>query len=307
MRVLVTGANGFVGKALLKYLSTQAFELVAATRIGYVPSGSELVFGVGDINSETDWSVPLKDVDVIVHVAGLAHLTRSASDALATFRTVNLDGTLSLARQAVAAGVRRLIFISSIGVNGYQAGQPLTADDKPEPADSYSQSKWEAEQALMALAADSKLEIVIIRPPLIYGPGAPGNFGRLVRIVSLGFPLPLGAVHNRRTLVSLENLIDLIAVCITHPEAVNQIFLAGDGEDISTTELLKCIAKALNKKIFLIPVPVSVVIFFARILGRGDEVKKICGNLQVDIGKSRRVLGWSPPASVRAGLCRIEK
>lgn len=306
IRVLLTGASGFVGSALLRHLATQELDLVVAARSGYTPSCSERVFEVGDIYAETDWSSAIHDVDVVVHVAGLAHLEQRASaDALAAFRSVNFDGTLNLARQAVAAGVRRLIFISSIGVNGYQGGRPLTAEDSPAPADFYAQSKWEAEQALMLLAKESALEVVIIRPPLVYGAGAPGNFGKLVRAVSRGIPLPLGAVHNRRTLVALENLVDLIRVCITHPDAANQVFLAGDAEDISTTELLKCLAKALNKPAVLLPVPVAVMAFGAGLLGRRDRIEKICGDLQVDITKTRQMLGWNPPVSVRVALCRI--
>lgn len=307
MRVLLTGASGFVGSALLRHFSQRELELVVAVRTtGYTASGSARVFEVGDINAETDWSLPLNDVDVVVHVAGLAHLTLPASvEALAAFRSVNLDGTLNLARQAVAAGVRRLIFISSIGVNGYQGGRPLTADDKPAPVDFYAQSKWKAEQALMSLAAESALEVVIIRPPLVYGAGAPGNFGKLVRAVSRGVPLPLGAVHNRRTLVALENLVDLIDVCTTHPRAANQVFLAGDGEDISTTELLICVAKALNRRAFLIPVPVGLMAFAAGLLGKRDRVEKVCGDLQVDISKTRNMLEWTPPVSARVALSRI--
>lgn len=308
IRVLVTGASGFVGSALLRHLATQEVDLVVAARSGYTPSCSECVFDVGDINAETDWSTAIHDVDVVVHVAGLAHLEQRASaDALAAFRSVNFDGTLNLARQAVAAGVRRLIFISSIGVNGYQGGRSLTADDSPAPVDFYAQSKWEAEQALMLLVKESALEVVIIRPPLVYGTGAPGNFGKLVRAVSRGIPLPLGAVKNRRTLVALENLVDLIRVCITHPDAANQVFLAGDAEDISTTELLKCVAKALNKPALLLPVPVGMMAFGAGLLGKRDRIEKICGDLQVDITKTRQVLGWNPPVSVRVALCRIGK
>lgn len=308
IRVLVTGASGFVGSALLRHLATQQLDLVVAVRSGYTLSCSECVFKVGNINAETDWSAVIKDVDVVVHVAGLAHLEQRAStDALTAFRSVNCDGTLNLARQAVAAGVRRLIYISSIGVNGDQGGRPLTADDSPAPVDFYAQSKWEAEQALMALAKESALEVVIIRPPLVYGTGAPGNFGKLVRAVSRGIPLPLGAVKNRRTLVALENLVDLIRVCITHPDAANQVFLAGDAEDISTTELLKCVAKALNKPALLLPVPVGMMAFGAGLLGKRDRIEKICGDLQVDITKTRQVLGWNPPVSVRVALCRIGK
>lgn len=308
IRVLVTGASGFVGSALLRHLATQQLDLVVAVRSGYTLSCSERVFKVGNINAETDWSAAIRDVDVVVHVAGLAHLEQHTStDALTAFRSVNCDGTLNLARQAVAAGVRRLIYISSIGVNGDQGGRPLTADDSPAPVDFYAQSKWEAEQALMALAKESALEVVIIRPPLVYGTGAPGNFGKLVRAVSRGIPLPLGAVKNRRTLVALENLVDLIRVCITHPDAANQVFLAGDAEDISTTELLKCVAKALSKPALLLPVPVGMMAFGAGLLGKRDRIEKICGDLQVDITKTRQVLGWNPPVSIRVALCRIGK
>lgn len=308
MRVLLTGATGFVGGALLRCLSADKLDLLVAVRSSYIPRYAEQALNVGNINAETDWSAALDGVDVVIHVAGLAHLRkRGKQNSLAAFRSINVDGTLALARQAVATGVRRFIFISSIGVNGYQGGRALLADDKPAPTDPYSQSKWEAEQGLMMLAESSALEVVIIRPPLVYGAGAPGNFGKLVRAVAQGVPLPFGAVHNHRTLVALENLVDLIAVCITHPAAVNQVFLAGDAEEISTTELLRLIARALNKSSRLLPIPVSVMEFGAGLLGQRDQVKKICGDLRVDISKAERLLGWVPPLRVSEALSLLAK
>jgi nucleoside-diphosphate-sugar epimerase len=228
----------------------------------------------------------------------------TAADPLTAFRAVNVDGTLNLVRQAATAGVKRFVFISSVKVNGEltQPGRAFTETDAAAPQDAYGQSKHEAEQGLRQLAADTGMEVVIIRPPLVYGPGVKANFAALMRAVQRGWPLPLGAVHNQRSLVALDNLVDFIVTCITHPQAANQTFLVSDGEDLSTTELVRGMAQAVGVPARLLPVPVWALQAGATLLGKGDAVQRLCGNLQVDISKARNLLGWTPPVSVAAGL-----
>ncbi|AEY02316.1 NAD-dependent epimerase/dehydratase [Oceanimonas sp. GK1] len=228
------------------------------------------------------------------------------ADPLAEYRKVNVEGTLNLARQAAVAGLKRFIFISSIKVNGEQTllGKPFTADDAAAPEDAYGMSKWEAEQGLRQLAAETGMEVVIIRPPLVYGPGVKGNFASMIKLVEKGLPLPLGAIHNRRSLVALDNLVDLIITCIDHPGAANQVFLAGDGEDVSTTELLRGVANAAGKPCRLLPVPAGLLQLGATALGKKAVAQRLLGSLQVDISKARNLLGWTPPLSVEQGLKR---
>jgi nucleoside-diphosphate-sugar epimerase len=228
------------------------------------------------------------------------------ADPLTAFRAVNVDSTLNLARQAATAGVKRFVFISSVKVNGEstQPGRAFTDADAPNPQDAYGQSKHEAEQGLRQFRADTDMEVVIIRPPLVYGPGVKANFAALMRAVQRGWPLPLGMVHNQRSLVALDNLVDFIVTCITHPKAANQTFLVSDGQDLSTTELVRGMAQAAAVPVRLVPVPVWVLQMGALLLGKGDVVQRLCGNLQVDISKARSLLGWVPPASVEEGLRR---
>lgn len=302
MHILVTGANGFIGRALCSRLRSEEIEHVCAVRR---PLNVENSVVIGEINSDTNWKNVLVDIDVVIHAAARAHIKRdSAADSMAEYRRVNVEGTLNLARQAAETGVRRFVFISSIGVNGNSSTCPFTENDLPNPASLYAQSKWEAEQGLQQLAADTNMEVVIIRPPLVYGPSAPGNFGSLIRIVEKGIPLPLGAIHNQRTLVALDNLVDLIIRCIDHPAAANQVFLAGDGEDLSTTELLWRLGKAMGRSVRLLPVPESLLVLGATLLGKQAVARRLLGSLQVDISKARDLLGWEPPLSVDEGLRR---
>jgi nucleoside-diphosphate-sugar epimerase len=240
-------------------------------------------------------------------LAGRAHVLNDLSaDPLAEFRLVNVNATLNLVVQAVKSGVKRVVFISSVGVNGFHSatGMPFSEEDRPNPHNAYALSKWEAEQGLLRIANETRLEVVIIRPPLVYGCNAPGNFGSLIRAVQRGWPLPLGAVHNQRSLVALDNLVDFIVTCITHPKAANQTFLVSDGHDISTTELVRGMAQAAGVSARLLPVPVGALQAAARLLGKGDAMQRLCGNLQVDISKARALLGWMPPVSVDEGLRR---
>ena len=259
------------------------------------------------MNAETDWSRALTGVSVVVHAAARVHvMVDAATDPLAEFRRVNVQGTLHVARQAAAAGVRRFVFVSSVKVNGEatKLGVPFSAEDVPAPLDPYGVSKMEAEQGLRQIAAETGMAVVIIRPPLVYGPGVKANFAALMRAVQRGWPLPLGAVHNQRSLVALDNLVDFIVTCLAHPQAANQTFLVSDGQDLSTTELVLGLARAAGVSARLLPVPVWALQAGAALLGKRDAVQRLCGNLQVDISKAHNLLGWLPPVSVAEGLRR---
>jgi len=312
MMVLLTGSTGFVGQALLARLAAQpALDLVAVSRrpASGLPAGV-VHAQISDIAADTSWRSALRGVRVVIHSAARVHVMNDkVADPLAEFRKVNVEGTLNLARQAVAAGVKRFIFISSIKVNGESTapGKPYSAETQPAPVDSYGISKLEAELALRALAAETGLEVVIIRPPLVYGPGVKANFLSMLRWLSKGIPLPLGAVHNRRSLVALDNLVDLIVTCIDHPVAANQTFLVSDGEDLSASELLRRMGTALGKPARLLPIPSGFLETCAAMLGKQALSQRLCGSLQVDISKTRELLGWTPPLSVDDGLRKTAK
>lgn len=302
--ILVTGASGFIGKALTEYLTKYIvdYQVLTASRCSSNHPRPNIV--IGDLLPNTDWSQALTHAEIVIHLAARAHiLNDTATDPLAAFRETNTAGTLNLARQAADAGVRRFIFISSIGVNGNQTfGKPFTAADTPDPAEPYAISKHEAELGLRQIAAETDMEVVIIRPPLVYGANAPGNFGRLIHTLARGIPLPLGSIHNHRSLVALPNLIDLITTCIDHPAAANQTFLVSDGEDLSTTDLLRRLSLALGKPSRLIPVPQKLLETILNLLGKQAIAQRLCGNLQVDISKTKELLGWTPPVSIDAAL-----
>ncbi|HKS14115.1 MAG TPA: SDR family oxidoreductase [Pseudomonas sp.] len=307
MKVLLTGATGFVGRAVLDVLSrSEGVRVVVALRkaASDLPAGVE-TYSIYDLTDDQSSRLSAHAPDVVVHCASRVHVMNdTAADPLAEFRRVNVDGTIALARAARAAGAKRFIFISSIKVNGEGtlAGAPYRADDTPKPTDPYGVSKLEAEEGLLALARETGLEVVIIRPVLVYGPGVKANFQSMMRWLQRGIPLPFGAINNRRSLVALDNLVDLVMTCIEHPAAANQVFLVSDGDDMSTTDLLRRMGHALGKPARLIPVPAQLLQAGARFLGKGALSQRLCGSLQVDIEKTRRLLGWKPPVSTDVAL-----
>ena len=304
MKVLVTGASGFVGRHLVNELKQNNIQVICVGRnlLGHNPKE---FYAVKDFNDINVWQEPLKCCDVVIHLAARVHVMYEKSyDSLADFRKVNVNGTLNLARQAAKAGVKRFIYISSIKVNGEISvdNNPFTEKDSPNPQDAYGVSKLEAEQGLMQIANQTKMEVVIIRPPLVYGVGVKANFLSILQLVRRGIPLPFGAVKNKRSFVYLENLVSLIVCCIKHPAAANQLFLVSDGYDLSTPELIVNLAKALGVKPRLMPIQQRVIEFSAKVFGKKNLAQRICGNLQVDITKARQLLNWEPPYTLDEGL-----
>jgi nucleoside-diphosphate-sugar epimerase len=304
--ILLTGATGFIGQALAYQLDQQNRTVIAAVRhpANALPASIQQIT-VGDMLPDTDWTQSLTKADTVIHLAARAHImSDTAADPLAEFRFMNTAITLNLARQAAAAGVRRFIFLSSVKVNGEftQHDQSFTAADVCHPDDPYAVSKYEAEQGLKDISKQTGMKIVIIRPPLVYGPGVKGNFLSMMRWLHKGIPLPLGAVHNQRSLVALGNLIDLITICIDHPAAANQTFLVSDGEDLSTTELLQRLGAALGRPARLLPVPQPIIETALNLLGKRAIAQRLCGNLQIDISQTCDRLGWTPPVSVDQAL-----
>lgn len=303
--ILLTGASGFVGHAVWAALENRRSVRVALRNpiAAEFPEGVELA--IASLSPDQDWTGIVAGVSVVIHCAARVHVMNEASgNPLGEFRRVNVDGTLRLAQQAAEAGVRRFVFISSIGVNGSETfTQPFTAEDVAAPITPYAVSKCEAEVKLRALAAETGMEVVIIRPPLVYGPNAPGNFSSLVRCLRSGIPLPLGAVtENRRSFIFLDNLVDLIVTCINHPAAANETFLVSDDEDLSTAAFLRRIAAALGRPARLIPVPARFIMQGAKLIGRTSIAQSLCGSLWVDIGKTKALLGWLPPVKGDEGL-----
>lgn len=304
MKVLITGATGFVGSAFLKkILEDSQFTPIIAVREFNQTYKTLQQFIVKDLTTTIDWSEVLIGVDCIVHIAGRAHvLKETAQDPLQAFRAVNVEATLSLAKQALAVGVKRFVFISSIGVNGIHNTEPFTEDDIPNPQTDYARSKLEAEEALWKLTKDTDMELVIIRPPLVYGEHVKANFLSLLKWVYRGVPLPLGWVNNKRSFVSVDNLVELLMIVLTHPNAANQLFLVADSQTLSTTQLLKLTAKEMHKSIFLLPVPVILLKIAATILGKKNMAIQLCDSLEVSIDKANILLGWRPSISIEEGL-----
>lgn len=299
--ILITGATGFIGSALVNRLQTNEISVRAVSRC-------QGPWQVSDFTAAAAWERTLQGVDAVVHLAARVHVMHDRSDdPLSEFRRINVDGTLHLARQAAAAGVRRFVFLSSIKVNGEttSGGRPFTENDFPEPQDPYGISKHDAELELRQVSAQTGMEVVIIRPPLVYGPGVRANFLALIRAVARGMPLPLAAVDNRRSLIGLDNLVDFIQTCISHPVAANEVFLVSDGEDLSTPELIRRMSRALGKRPRLFSVPTGVLTLAAGLVGRSAALDRLRGNLQVDITKAQTMLGWSPPVTVDEQLAQM--
>lgn len=299
--MLITGHTGFIGQALVKALAECPLKLMGR-RILADQTGE---FFQKNLNAEEDYTAALQDVSVVIHTAAHNHVMGDMSaSTLNAYQSVNVDGTMNLARQAAAAGVNRFIFISSIKVNGEstEPGHSFNAQDDSKPSDPYGVSKADAENALRQLASETGMEVVIIRPPLVYGPGVKANFGHMLRIAKMNLPLPLGAINNKRSMVALENLIDLIKTCISHPNAAGNTFLVSDDRDLSTTELLQLMVQAYGKKPRLLPVPMSWLRLVGRLTGRHQVISRLCGSLQVDITHTKAVLGWSPPFTVEQSI-----
>lgn len=305
-RVLVTGATGLVGRSLCPRLASGGYRVRAALRAdGDLPFGADEKIVVGDISPLTEWRTALADVEVIVHAAARAHLPRDLPQNRGLYDVVNAGGTDSLARAAAQAGVRRLVYVSSIKVNGEATAQrPFLPDDRPNPRDAYGSSKLRGENALLSTAAATDMEVAIVRPPLVYGPGVRANFLRLMHWVNSGWPLPLGAIHNQRSLVSVWNLCDLIAELLANPRAAGGVWLVSDGEDPSTPDLVRRLGRAMHRRVCLLPVPAEVLRGCSAIAGRSAEVARLCGSLKVDIAATRTKLGWSPPVAMDEALAR---
>ena len=310
--IAVTGQAGFVGKHVALELVNREFKVRAVLRnvkSASTPSdGNTNDVAVGDINSHTDWSAALAGVDCVIHCAARAQVMHeTVGVALAAYRAVNVDGARRLAEQAAAAGVRRLVYLSSIKVNGEETapGASFSLSDRPAPEDPYGISKWEAEQALWEISAKTGLEVVVVRPPLVCGPRVKGNLARLLELVRLGLPLPFSALQNKRSLIGLDNLVDLLIRCVDHPEAAGQTFLVSDGEDLSTPDLVRYMAAAINRSPRLFPVPVSLLRLAGSALGKRAEIDRLVGSLQIDSSHTRQVLSWAPPVSVQEGIRRM--
>jgi len=369
MKFLITGANGFVGRALCAELLLRGYSVHAAVRAADKFVGDAEPVAVGDIDGATDWSEALCGVEVVVHLAARVHVMRETdADPLAEFRRVNVEGTANLARQAAGAGVKRLVYVSSVKVNGESTaleeippgpnavhltvrGEPFdcvqeslveppasqlepfdklrangnfykvnsiapgphfakgvagaaafTETDAPSPQDPYGISKWEAEQILSRVSQETGLEVVIVRPPLVYGAGVKGNFAQMLKVLDKGIPLPLASIHNQRSLAYVGNLVDSLIACATHPAAAGQTYLVSDGEDISTPDLLRQLGAAMGHPARLFPCPPALLKLAGRLTGKSDQVERLLGSLQVDSGKIRRELGWTPPFTLQEGL-----
>lgn len=303
-KVLITGGTGFLGTQLLKVIDNN-LKVVTLVRNTPIDENSVLV---GNFTSTTDFSKALMGVDIVIHSAAKAHVrAEQLTKPLDEFREVNTHATLQLAKQAFLSGVKRFIFVSSIGVNGVSNLVSFKHSDRPEPTEEYAISKYEAEIGLKKIAEETGMEVVIIRPPLVYGKGAPGNFGTLLKVAEKNLPLPLGAISNQRSFVAVDNLIDLIVTCIEHPNAANQTFLVSDDEVISTSNLLRKLTLAAGKKPWLLPMPVSLLKFVASIFGKKAVVERFSSSLTVDIEHTKNTLNWKPPITLDEGIRRCFK
>lgn len=309
-KILLTGATGFVGTELLKkLLNITNYSTIVATRSSHSPAKASVqTFDVGNFNAQTSWHEALTGVECVIHSAGRAHVLKKEHNALELFREINTEATLNLARQAKSASVKRFIFISSIGVNGASTSdEPFSEYSHPTPHTDYAVSKREAEIGLLKIAKESEMEVVIIRPPLVYAAHAPGNFQRLLKLVKSGIPLPLGLINNSRSMVALENLIDFICLCIEHPKAGNQTFLVSDESSLSIKEITESLAKGMGRRVLFLPVPPLVLKILTQLLGKQSLYTQLCESLEIDSSKCRNLLGWIPPTTSEKSIIEAGK
>lgn len=301
--ILVTGASGFVGRLLCAELFQQGFAIRTAVRSKNIQIDDFELAVTGSIDSNTDWTAALRDVDVVIHLAARVHvMTERSANPLAEFRKVNVEGTRRLAESAARVGVKRFVYVSSVKVNGEQTTSSFSELDEPKPQDAYGISKFEAEQVLYKVSAETGMEAVIVRPPLVYGADVKGNFAQMIKVLAKGFPLPLASVKNLRSLIYVENLVDALILCATHPNAAGQTYLVSDGQDISTPDLLRKLSNAMGKPAKLLPCSPIFIRLAGRLFGKSDQIDKLVGSLQVDSSKIRRELGWKPPFTLDEGL-----
>jgi nucleoside-diphosphate-sugar epimerase len=310
-KIAITGANGFIGKSLCK-----TFSKLNRAYIGIVRSENSLktlkainTIFVGDINSNTDWNQSLENCEVIIHCAGIAHVTNN-KDNLYDYYKVNTEGTKNLAEQATQAGVKRLVFLSSIKVNGENTDKinnrkKFYYKDIPAPQDVYARSKLEAEKTLWEISSRTGLEVVVVRLPLVYGYGAKGNLSRLIKLIKLGIPLPLSIIKNQRSMIGIDNLVNLLIRCIDHPKANGKTFLASDGADLSTPQLIKLIGSSMGRKVYLFPVPLFLLKILGSIFGKQKEIIKLTGSLRIDNNYAKEILDWTPPLSIEESIRKM--
>ncbi|MCX8854925.1 NAD-dependent epimerase/dehydratase family protein [Vibrio parahaemolyticus] len=298
MNVLLTGATGFVGLHVVNYID----EVKCVVRINETHSFS-YVYELESIDRNSDWSGAFENIDAVIHLAGVAH---SKNASVKCFNSVNYDGTIQLANEAVKAGVKRFVFVSSIGVNGTSTHElPFTESSIPFPHNSYAQSKYDAECGLKKIAKETGLEVVIVRPTLVYGPSAPGNFGMLTKLIHKIPLLPFGMANNRRDFIAVQNLADLLVICANHPDAAGHTFLASDGETVSIKQFTNAIADGLGKKVIQLPVPVSVMRLLGKLAGKSAMIEQLYGNLEVDSSNIKEVLGWTPPLTMKQAMSTL--
>jgi UDP-glucose 4-epimerase len=312
-KICVTGANGFIGSSICKTLSSLGKPVKGLVRKLYPylnTSGVEYV-SIGDISLDINWKDQLYDCECIIHCAGKAHVMNKNIDPNA-YRLTNVESTRSIAEQAVKSGVKRFIFLSSLKVNGESKinnhkNKIITINDKPNPEDEYAKSKLEAENILFEIAAKKNLEVVVVRLPLVYGYGAKGNLAKLIKLIKIGIPLPFGLIENKRSMIGINNLVDMLLICINHPSAAGKTFFVSDGKDLSTQELIQFIASAMDSKVNLFPLPISFLKLAGYIIGKNSEIDRLIGSLQVDISQTSELLNWKPNISVEEEIRKMIK
>ena len=308
-KLLITGGTGFIGKAICENLKSYNYLVNITSRNNHLKKQNGLIFhNIGEIDQNTKWIDVLDGVNCVIHCAAKTHLLKDLKkNSLFAFRKVNVEGTINLAKQAAACGVKRLIFLSSIKVNGEKTVESsmFKHNDISKPEDAYGISKWEAERGLWEISKQTGLEVVIIRAPLVYGRGVKGNLKRLIKLIKSGTPLPFSLVKNKRSLIGIDNLVDIITRCIDHSNAAGKTFLVCDGEDLSTPDLLHFIASAMGRSARMFPLPISLLKLFGFVLRRQSDVDRLIGSLQIDNSFTKEILNWNPPVDVEEGIRRM--